>query len=116
MPARECGCTFCRKHAGAWTSHPDSELEVTLEDETAVSRYEFGTGTAEFYVCARCGAVPVAISDIDRRLYAVVNVNTLEGIEALSLERKPTDFEGEDAGGRLDRRKRNWIPNVRVTA
>ena len=110
--ARECGCTFCRKHGGAWTSHREARLEVDVADEDLVSKYRFGTATADFHVCARCGAVPFVTSEIDSRLYAVVNVNTFENVAPQSLSRATTDFAGEDTAGRLQRRERNWIPNV----
>ncbi len=115
IPVRECGCLFCRKHGGAWTSHRDSQLTAVLNDDSVVSRYRFGTETAEFYVCSQCGAVPFVISDIENHLYAVVNVNTFEDMNSSSLVRSPTNFDGEDTAGRLERRKRNWIPNVRIS-
>ncbi len=115
IQARACGCTFCTKHGGSWTSHPDSELAAEVRDASLVSKYRFGTGTADFYVCARCGAVPFVTSAIDDRLYAVVNVNTLQGIDASSLKRRAADFEGEDSPKRLERRKRNWIRTVRIS-
>ncbi len=115
IPVRACGCTFCTKHGGAWTSHPEAELAATIRDETAVSRYRFGTATAEFFVCARCGAVPFVVSDIDDHLYAVVNVNTFEGIDPRSFARTATDFDGEDTGGRLERRKRKWIASMEIS-
>ncbi len=115
IPVRECGCTFCRKHGGAWTSHRDAELAVVLNDNTAVSTYRFGTSTAEFYVCSRCGAVPFVTSDIEKHLYAVVNVNTFEVVDSSSLPRSSANFDGEDTAGRLERRKRNWISNVRIS-
>jgi hypothetical protein len=114
IPARACGCSFCVKHGGVWTSHPASTLVVELRDAGQVSRYAFGTRTATFHVCARCGAVPFVTSEIDGRLYAVVNVNVLEGIDPISLRRAPTDFEGEDVASRLARRRRNWIADVRL--
>ena len=116
IPARACGCTFCRKHGGVWTSSPRARLEVTIEDPGAVSRYAFGTRTATFHVCARCGAVPLVTSDIRGRRYAVVNVNVLEGVDASSLRRASADFDGEDVDARLARRERNWIPDVRFAA
>ena len=112
---RECGCTFCRKHRGVWTSHRDSELAAVLDDESSVSKYRFGTATADFYVCSRCGAVPFVISEIENCLYAVVNVNTFEGVDSSSLIRSSTDFDGEGADDRLERRKRNWIPNAKIS-
>jgi hypothetical protein len=113
---RACGCTFCTKHGGNWTSHRDSELTAVVRDASLVSKYRFGTGTADFHVCSRCGAVPFVTSSIEDRLYAVVNVNTLEGINLSSLVREATNFDGEEAADRLERRKRNWIRNVRSTS
>jgi hypothetical protein len=113
IPARACGCSFCVKHGGVWTSHPGSRLTVTLDDADLVSKYAFGTQTATFHVCSRCGAVPLVTSDIDDHLYAVVNVNVLENVDPSSLRHAPANFEGEDVESRLARRKRNWIADVR---
>jgi len=66
-------------------------------------------------VCTRCGVVPFVVSTIEGRLYAVVNVNTFEEFDPSSLLRVTTNFDGEDSGSRLDRRKRNWIPCVRIS-
>lgn len=114
IPVRACGCTFCTKHGGAWTSHRESELVATVRDASLISKYSFGTGTADFYVCARCGAVPFVISVIEDHPYAVVNVNTFEGVDPARLVRTATNFDGEDTGGRLERRKLNWIRSVRI--
>jgi hypothetical protein len=116
IPARACGCTFCLKHGGVWTSNPRGRLDVSVDDPSAVSRYAFGTRTATFHVCARCGAVPVVTSDIRGRRYGVVNVNAIEGIDPSRLRRASADFEGEDVEARLARRERNWIPDVRFVA
>ncbi len=112
IPARRCSCTFCSKHHGRWTSHPSAVLEVDLTDADAVSRYRFGTGTADFCVCAICGIVPLVISTIDGTDYAVVNVNTFDELDNLSLSESPTNFDGEDTSSRLGRRERNWISRV----
>ena len=114
IPARSCGCSFCVKHGGVWTSNPEARLTVTIRDSALVSRYAFGTHTAIFNVCARCGAVPIVTSDIDNRTYAVVNVNVLEDVDPARLRRAPADFEGETVESRLARRKRNWISDVRI--
>ena len=116
VPARACGCSFCVKHGAVWTSHAGAELVAAIRDDNLVSKYRFGTATADFYVCSRCGGSPFVISTIDDRAYAVVNVNTFEGVDPALLVRRPTNFDGEDTGSRLDRRKRNWIGTVRVSA
>jgi hypothetical protein len=113
IPARACGCSFCTKHGGVWTSNPGSRLTVAIADLGRVSKYVFGTRTATFHVCSRCGAVPLVTSEIAGRLYAVVNVNVLENIEPSWLRRAPVSFEGEDVESRLARRTRNWISDVR---
>ena len=114
IPARACTCSFCVKHGGVWTSNPKSALEITIRDESLVSMYTFGTGTATFHICSKCGAVPVVTSDVDGHRYAVVNVNTLEDVDRSWLRPSLSSFDGEDIGSRLERRKRNWIADVRI--
>ena len=65
IPARACNCSFCVKHGGVWTSNPGGALEVVVKDPALVSKYAFGTRTAEFHTCARCGIVPVVTSRIE---------------------------------------------------
>jgi len=116
IPARACGCTFCTKHGGVWTSNPDGKLTVKVLDGSLVTRYRFGTETAEFHICSRCGIVPLVTSRIDDRLYAVVSVNAFEGVDPARLKRSPASFDGEGEASRLARRKRNWIAKVDWTA
>ena len=116
IPARACGCTFCAKHGGVWTSNPSARLVVAVRHPALVSRYSFGTSTAVFHVCARCGAVPVATSEIDEHQYAVVNVNAFDNVPASMLQRAAADFEGESVESRLARRKRGWIADVRFVS
>ncbi len=114
VPARACGCAFCTKHGGVWTSNPGAKLAVVVHHAGLVSNYAFGTQTATFHVCAHCGAVPLVTSEIANHLYAVVNVNTLENVDPLRLLRSPADFDGEDVRSRLARRSKNWIADVRI--
>jgi hypothetical protein len=116
IPARACGCSFCTRHGGVWTSRPGATLNVTIGDRSLVSRYAFGTRTATFHVCSRCGIVPLVTSEISDRLYAVVNVNALENVDPTWLRRAAADFEAEDVQARLARRQRNWIADVRIVA
>ena len=112
IPARACTCTFCTRHGGVWTASPAGSLRIAVKHEAQVSRYEFGTRTAQFHVCAGCGIVPVVTSRIDGRLYAVVNVNTFEDVDPAMLQRAPSSFDGETEGDRLARRKLRWIGDV----
>lgn len=112
IPARACDCSFCAKHGGLWTSNPDASLRVVFADPARVSKYSFGTGTAEFHVCSTCGIVPVVTSTIDGHVYAVVSVNAFEGIAPSLLRRASASFDAESEAARLARRKRNWIGHV----
>ena len=112
IPARACTCTFCQKHGGVWTSCPTGSLKVNVKDPSRVSKYAFGTKTADFHICSGCGVVPVVTSRQDGRLYAVVSVNAFENVEPSMLKTAPASFDAEDEAKRLARRKRGWIPDV----
>jgi len=114
IPARACSCSFCVKHGGVWTSNPKARLAVAIRDASLVSRYAFGSCTASFHVCSRCGVVALVTSEIANHLYAVVNVNVLENVDTSWLRRAAATFDGEDVESRLARRKRNWIADVRI--
>jgi hypothetical protein len=115
IPVRVCTCSFCVKHGGAWTSNPLATLEVTVRDPSQIAKYQFGTNTAEFHICTTCGVVPLVTSQIDNQTFSVVNVNTFENVDLSSLPRAARSFEGEQVDDRLERRRRNWIPDVRFS-
>ena len=75
IPARACTCSFCTKHGGVWTTTPTGSLKVTVGNSSLVSRYAFGTETAQFHICSQCGVVPVVTSRIEDRLYAQSSVS-----------------------------------------
>ena len=112
IATRACGCTFCRKHGAAWTSHVDARLDFAISLPERSSRYRFGTATADFVVCSDCGVAPLVLSNIDGRRYAVVNVNTFDSDHGFELSQTATDFDAEDESSRLERRKHYWIASV----
>ncbi|TFY96156.1 GFA family protein [Ramlibacter humi] len=113
IPARACDCGFCTRHGGVWTSCPAGALRVTVEDPAQVNRYTFATRTAVFHVCRRCGVVPLVTSSIEGREYAVVNVNSFDGLPPGLVQPAPVSFGNETEAQRLARRARNWIADVR---
>ena len=115
IAARSCGCTFCVKHGGVWTSNPGAVLRARVADPKALARYAFGTETASFLVCARCGVAPLVTSEIEGRLYAVVNVNAFDDFDRARLRVAPASFDAEDLESRLARRRRNWIADVSLS-
>jgi hypothetical protein len=83
-----------------------------VKESSLVSKYAFGTKTAQFNICVRCGVVPLVTSRIDGRLYAVVSVNAFEAVDPAIIRRASATFEEESEEVRLARRKRTWIANV----
>ena len=113
VATRACSCTFCRKHGASWTSHTDARLEIDVDVSERTLGYRFGTATADFLICTLCGVPPVVLSEIDGCTYAVVNVNTFDASHGLEFSETATNFDAEDEAARLERRQRNWIPEVR---
>src|SRR5262249_10229310 len=71
IPVRACGCALCTKHKAVWTSHPQGRFSLQVADDSAVTRYRFGTRTADFHICLTCGVVPLATCLIEGARYAV---------------------------------------------
>jgi hypothetical protein len=113
IPARACGCTFCTKHGASWTAHPDARLRIHATTPAHWQRYTCGTQTADFHVCRHCGVPIAATSRIDDHVYAVVNINTFEDVDASLFDRSRSDFDGEAVDDRLARRRTRWIADVR---
>ena len=116
IPAWVCSCSFCQAHKGVWTSSSSAKLQVQINNPTLLTRHTFGTRTADFLICKQCEDIPVVTSEIDGRLYAVVNVHALHGIPPTLLKHFQSDFEGESVEERTNRRRQNWISNVTVTS
>lgn len=114
VPARRCGCSFCTRIDGLWTSHPEATLTITENRAQEATRYRFGTRTADFISCSRCGITPLVTCVLDGTEYAVVNVHTFdeETERRFQLHTSDTDFDGESVDERLARRKARWIGRV----
>jgi hypothetical protein len=116
LPLRRCLCGFCSSRGSVYTSDSAGQLTVHIERESDVSRYRnpdsISAHTMFFIVCKTCGGAPVAISEIEGREYAVVNVKggckpSLAGNAVVDM-----DFDEEELEGRLQRRRATWIGNV----
>ena len=115
IPARACGCSFCTRHGGTYTSHPDAVLSIAFDLPDKINRYRFGTATADFYICEICGVITFAVSRIDKKDYAVVNINAFKDFDQSALQVDSCDYDDETETERLSRRKARWIGNVIFT-
>jgi len=110
LGARTCQCSFCRKHGASWTSDSDGRIDIALSGP--VSRYRFGTETADFLICGTCGVVPAVVDEIDGQLLSVVRVDCLDEASAFLEHSATMDLDGEILDARLDRRAQRWTPSM----
>lgn len=112
IPARACGCGFCTRHGGVWTSNPRGRFRLHVDDAAKAGPYRFGTESADFHVCAVCGVVPVVTCVMEGARFAVVNTNAFDNVDRSQLTVAAANFEGESIENRLARRLRNWTPEA----
>ena len=110
MPLRSCSCSFCRSHGTRTLSDRDGQVEISAADWSLVERYQFGSGTADYLLCRRCGVYVGAVCNTSSGLRAVVNVNCLDDRAAFSQSPAAPNYDGEGIDARLDRRTANWMP------
>jgi hypothetical protein len=109
---RACGCGFCRAHATRTTSDPDGSVEIRAEDWSLVEPYRFGSATADFLICRRCGVYIGAVCDTPAGVRAVINTNSLATRRLFTGAPAAVDHDGEATADRLARRAANWTPAV----
>lgn len=109
LGARTCACTFCRARRLRWTSDADGSVTIAVADAAELSRYRFGTGTADFLICRRCGQVAAALTADEPEPRAVINIDILDRADAFP-DGGSRDFDAEAVEDRLARRARSWTP------
>ena|SRR5579863_2677339 len=107
---RSCSCSFCRSHGTRTASDRDGLAEIAATDPSLVERYRFGSRTADYLLCRRCGVCVGAVCETSSGLRAVINVNCLDDRAAFTQAPAAPDYDGETTDARLDRRATNWMP------
>jgi hypothetical protein len=115
MPLRSCSCSFCRSHGTRTVSDRDGCVEISVADWSVLERYRFGSRTADYLVCRRCGVYVGAVCETSDGLRAVVNVNCLDDRAAFMQTPTAPDYDGEATDARLARRATNWMPAVQYS-
>jgi hypothetical protein len=110
MNLRSCSCSFCRAHGTRTVSDRDGLVEITASDWSQVERYRFGSRTADYTLCRRCGVYIGALCETGSGLRAVLNVNCLDDRAAFTQTPAAPDYDGETTDARLARRAMNWMP------
>lgn len=88
-----CTCSLCARRNALMHALPEADLRIT-GGRDSLTRYQFGTGTAEHFFCRTCG---IYTHHRTRRRpdYFVVNAHCLEGVDVDSLP--VTVFDGRNA-------------------
>ncbi|MGB7835684.1 MAG: hypothetical protein WBL84_26135 [Xanthobacteraceae bacterium] len=107
---RACACSFCRAHQTRTVADPGGLFEVEADDWSLVEPYRFGSGTADYLVCRRCGVYVGAVCETAAGARAVVNVNCLADRAQFTQAPSAPDYDGETTDARLARRAVNWMP------
>lgn len=81
---------------------------MRVADEQCLGRYRFALRTADFFICRTCGAYLGAVLSVDGGVWSTVNLR----LTGLSVTEVVASYDGEDAGKRIERRKRNWTPTT----
>jgi len=109
---RACQCSFCRAHNTRTASDPNGAVEIRAKDWDLVRRYRFGTGTADFLICSRCGVYIGAVTETADGARAVINTACLDDSAMFTAVPVPVNHDGEAKRQRQDRRAENWTPAV----
>ena len=113
ITVRACACSFCTRHGARTATDHKGQVHILVRAPSELSRYQFGLKTAEFFVCKTCGVYLAAVLTTEEgRSYATVNINALDARQRFTQLPVEVNYEGEDVGKRIARRKENWTPAV----
>lgn len=82
--ARRCDCSFCRRRAAAAVSAPLADVEIVRGSDD-LTRYQWGTGTAQHYFCRICGIYTHHRRRSNPDEYGV-NLGAIEGVNPREVE------------------------------
>ncbi|MFC3815429.1 GFA family protein [Lysobacter sp. GCM10012299] len=110
---RACDCDFCRKHGAAWLTDPAGSLRLQQHGRDAAVHYRQGSDQAEFLVCAHCGVLVMATYRSEERLFAALNVRTIDDASGFAPEQlaQPRLLSAEDKPLRW---QQLWFADVRI--
>jgi len=111
-PLRACACSFCRAHNTRTVADPAGLFELWADDWSLIEFYRFGSRTADYLVCRRCGVYIAAVCETSAGPRAVVNTLCLADRASFTQVPAVSDYDGETAEQRLSRRAVNWMPAI----
>jgi hypothetical protein len=107
---RSCACSFCRAHATRTVSDPAGHADIRAVDWSLVEKYRFGSRTADYLLCRRCGVYIGAVCSTAAGVRSVINTHCLGDRSAFTQDPVRPDYDTEATEARLARRAANWMP------
>jgi len=77
-----------------------------------VEKYRFGSRTADYLLCRRCGVYVGAVCETSAGRRSVINTLCLNDRAAFVQDAVRPDYDGEAVEARLARRAANWMPLI----
>jgi hypothetical protein len=111
-PVRSCACSFCRSHATITVSDPAGQADIRASDWSLVERHRFGSRTADYLLCRRCGVYIGAVCATAAGVRSVINTRCLTDRTAFTQRPIEPDYDAETTAVRLARRAANWMPTI----
>lgn len=82
--ALRCTCSMCKRKGAVMLAGEEGSFKLT-EGADKVSKYQFGTETAEHYFCSSCGIYTHHKPHSNPKIFRV-NAGCLEGLDPFSIE------------------------------
>lgn len=110
---RACQCSFCRQHQSRAVSDPKGKLRITVDNQAALSRYQFSMKSIEFLVCRECGVYVAGFmrDPSDSEAYGTLMVSALDDRSGFP-DPNPKEYNDEPREARAERRRKVWTPAV----
>lgn len=107
---RACQCSFCRRHGARTFADPNGRAVIEVDKPETLRHYRFALKTADFLVCAGCGAYIGVLLELEGAQLVTLNASGLD-IEAFrDRAAKPISYEQEGFEERVRRRLTAWMP------
>ena len=107
---RACQCSFCRRHGARTFADPNGRAIIEADHPDTLRRYRFALKTADFLVCAGCGAYIGVLLESDGGQLVTINARGLDMEAFRDREAKPVSYDAEGFEDRLRRRLTAWMP------
>ena len=109
MQVRSCQCDFCTRQGSLTVSEAAGRAVITVAADQ-LTTYSFGTKTAQFLICARCGVYAGVLMTDGDKLLSIANARGLGIKEFMHRTGTQLTHDDESTTARLERRKQRWTP------